>query len=127
MAGALVNADGRVLIAQRPPGKHMAGGWEFPGGKLGGGEAPIDGLIRELSEELAIEVLAAEPLIAYTHRYADRSIVLDLWYVTQYRGTPRSAEGQPIKWVLPSELESVGLLDADQPMIEPLRLRMAAR
>jgi 8-oxo-dGTP diphosphatase len=120
VAGALFDAEGRVLIAQRPPGTHMAGGWEFPGGKLGVDEARIDGLIRELREELDIVVSAAEPVIDYTHRYSDRSIRLDLWLVTRYTGTPRSAEGQAIKWVQPHELESAGLLEADRPMIKPL-------
>jgi 8-oxo-dGTP diphosphatase len=109
-----------VLIAQRPPGKHMAGGWEFPGGKVGAGESPNDALRRELQEELAIEVQAAEPVIAITHHYPDRSVLLDLWWVTQYSGKPISAEGQPIQWVPIEQLRSVGLLEADLPMIEPL-------
>jgi 8-oxo-dGTP diphosphatase len=121
VAGALFDAAGRVLIAQRPPGKHMAGGWEFPGGKLAVDEGPFAGLARELREELNIDVAAAEPVIAYTHHYADRSILLDLWLVTRYTGTPISAEGQAIKWVRLSELDDVDLLAADQPMIEPLK------
>jgi 8-oxo-dGTP diphosphatase len=121
LAGALFDAQGRVLIAQRPPGKHMAGGWEFPGGKLAANETPFDGLVRELREELAIEVLAGEPVIAYTHTYSDRSVLLDLWRVTRYEGVPISAEGQPLKWVALDHLESAGLLEADRPMIEPLK------
>ena len=126
VAGALFDAAGRVLIAQRPPGKHMAGGWEFPGGKLAKDEARIAGLIRELREELDIEVETAQPIIDYMHHYADRSVCLDLWLITSYRGTPRSAEGQAIKWVLPRELESADLLPADRPMIEPL-CKLAAK
>ena len=121
VAGALFDADGRVLIAQRPLGKHMAGGWEFPGGKLALGEQAFAGLARELREELGIEVVEAEPVIAYTHHYADRSVLLDLWHVTHYTGNPISAEGQAIQWVDLSELEGINLLAADQPMIEPLR------
>jgi len=121
VAGALFDLQNRVLIAQRPMGKHLAGGWEFPGGKLAAGEIPFDGLVRELQEELGIAVLTAEPVIAYTHRYADRSILLDLWRVIRYEGTPISAEGQAIKWVALDELDAVGLLAADTPMIEPLK------
>jgi 8-oxo-dGTP diphosphatase len=121
VAGALVDDQGRVLIAQRPPGKHLAGGWEFPGGKLVSNELPFAALVRELREELNVAVQAADPVIAYTHHYADRSVLLDLWYVTRYEGTPISAEGQAIKWVNLNELHAVELLEADKPMIEPLR------
>jgi 8-oxo-dGTP diphosphatase len=121
VAGALLDGSGQVLIAQRPSGKHMAGGWEFPGGKLSLGETPFAGLVRELREELNITVLTAEPIIAYRHDYADRSLLLDLWYVTCYEGKPVSAEGQSIKWVALSELDRAGLLEADRPMIEPLK------
>lgn len=121
LAGALFDAQGRVLIAQRPPGKHMAGGWEFPGGKLERDEQPFDGLKRELQEELGIEVLEATPLIAYEHGYSDRRVLLDLWLVSRYSGEPRSVEGQPLQWVAIDELESVGLLEADRPMIPALR------
>jgi 8-oxo-dGTP diphosphatase len=124
VAGALFDASGRVLIAQRPPGKHMAGGWEFPGGKRGDNESPLQALTRELKEELSIGVCAAQQLIAYTHEYPDRSVLLDLWLVSKYDGEPISAEGQPIKWVSLPELETVGLLEADRPMIEALRKAM---
>jgi 8-oxo-dGTP diphosphatase len=127
VAGALFDAHSRVLIAQRPPGSHLAGGWEFPGGKLESGEAPFDGLVRELREELNIAVLAADPVIAYTHEYKDRKILLDLWRVTRYDGTPISAEGQPLKWVKIDDLESTGLLEADWPMIGALREAVGCR
>ena len=81
VAGALFDAQGRVLIAQRPAGKHMAGGWEFPGGKRERGEEPRDTLVRELHEELGIEVHEAVPLIAYEHQYPHRRVLLDLWVV----------------------------------------------
>lgn len=121
VAGALFDGQGRVLIAQRPQGKHMAGGWEFPGGKLVSAEHPLDGLKRELREELNVTVHAARPVIAYTHRYSDRTVLLDLWQVTEYEGEPASAEGQAIQWVRLDELETVGLLEADRPMIDALR------
>jgi len=121
MAGALFDDAGRVLIAQRPPGKHMAGGWEFPGGKLEAGEAPFDGLRRELQEEIGVDVIAAAPLISYEHAYADRRILLDLWHVSEFIGAPQSLEDQPLQFVAIDELERVGLLEADWPMIAALR------
>jgi 8-oxo-dGTP diphosphatase len=121
VAGALFDSQGRILIAQRPPGKHMAGGWEFPGGKLEPNEQALAGLTRELEEELGVEVLEATPLIAYEHGYSDRRVLLDLWLVSRYSGEPRSVEGQPLQWVTIDELETVGLLDADRPMIPALR------
>jgi 8-oxo-dGTP diphosphatase len=121
MAGALFDESGRVLIAQRPAGKHMAGGWEFPGGKLNKGEARLDGLRRELKEEIGIEVVAAEPLISYEHQYADRSILLDLWQIIEFNGAPQSLEGQQLQFVEIDALERVGLLEADRPMIGVLR------
>jgi 8-oxo-dGTP diphosphatase len=121
IAGALFDPTGRVLIAQRPPGKHMAGGWEFPGGKLEPGEAPLDGLKRELREELGVEVHDANPLIAYEHAYADRSVLLDLWLVSRFVGQPASLDGQALQWVELDQLDKVGLLEADRPMIAALR------
>jgi 8-oxo-dGTP diphosphatase len=121
VAGALFDEQGRILIAQRPPGKHMAGGWEFPGGKLEADEQPLGALKRELREELGIEVLDATPLIAYEHEYPHRRVLLDLWLVSRYSGEPSSVEGQPLQWVMIDDLETVGLLEADRPMIPALR------
>jgi 8-oxo-dGTP diphosphatase len=121
MAGALFDGEGRVLIAQRPAGKHMAGGWEFPGGKLEAGEDRYEGLRRELSEEIGIDVRAASPLISYEHAFDDRSVFLDLWHVTSYDGDARSLEGQSLRWVRVDELEAMGLLEADRPMIPVLQ------
>ncbi|HMN45000.1 MAG TPA: 8-oxo-dGTP diphosphatase MutT [Povalibacter sp.] len=120
LAGAIFNDEGQVLVAQRPPGKHMAGGWEFPGGKREPGEERLQALTRELHEELGIEVLGAEPLICYDHQYPDRLITLDLWLVTKYNGVPQSLEGQTLAWVKVGDLERTGLLDADKPMIPAL-------
>lgn len=101
----------------------MAGGWEFPGGKRERGEQRIEALRRELREEIGVEIFEAEPLIRYEHAFADRTVMLDLWFVTRYTGEPQSLEGQRLKWVTLEQLESVGLLEADWPMIEPLRKR----
>ena len=121
VAGALFDSAGRVLIAQRPPGKHMAGGWEFPGGKREPGEEPRDTLVRELREELAIEVLDAAPLIAYEHEYPHRRVLLDLWVVLRYSGVPQPLDAPALRWTAIDDLERVGLLPADLPMIPALR------
>ena len=120
VAGALFDASGRVLIAQRPPGKHMAGGWEFPGGKVEQGEEPFAALKRELHEELGIDVHEAAPLIAYEHKYPHRRVLLDLWVVTRYCGEPQPLDAPALQWVAVDELESAGLLEADRPMIGAL-------
>ena len=127
MAGALLDGSGRVLIAQRPPGKHMAGGWEFPGGKLEPGEARWHGLQRELREELGVEAISGRPVIAYDHQYPTRLTHLDLWLVTEYRGEPRSMEGQPLQWMAIEGLKEAGLLEADWPMIAALQSAIKAR
>ncbi len=121
MAGALFDASGRVLIAQRPPGKHLAGGWEVPGGKLEPQETPFDGLRRELQEELGVQVEQAQPLITLEHHYDDRSVLLDLWHVTVFSGEPQGLDGQALRWVAVDDLEAAGLLPADLPMIPALR------
>jgi len=120
VAGALFDADGRVLIAQRPPGKALAGRWEFPGGKLHEGEAAYDGLVRELGEELGVAVHAAERLVRYAHAYPDRTVWLDLWAVSAWSGEPQGLDGQAFKWVAPARLHEEDILEADRPMIEAL-------
>ena len=116
-----------MLIAQRPAGKHMAGGWEFPGGKLENGEDRFAGLARELREELGVEVHSAAPLIAYEHAYSERRVLLDLWVVASFSGEPQSLDAQPLQWVAIDQLENVGLLEADRPMIGALREFQARR
>jgi 8-oxo-dGTP diphosphatase len=120
VAGALFDAEGRVLIAQRPPGKALAGRWEFPGGKLHHGESAYDGLVRELREELGVEVHAAARLIRYAHAYPDRTVWLDLWIVGAWSGEPQGLDGQAFKWVAPARLHEEDILEADRPMIEAL-------
>ena len=126
-AGVLDDGQGRVLVAQRPVGKHLAGRWEFPGGKLHAGEAPLEGLKRELSEELGVAVEAAEPLIRLHHDYPDRRVLLDVWRVTRYSGSPAPLDRQALEWVELDRLPSVDLLEADRPIITALRLPRQAR
>lgn len=120
VAGALFDERGRVLIAQRPAGKALAGRWEFPGGKLHDGEDPYAGLVRELQEELAVDVHAAERLMRYSHCYSERVVWLDMWIVTSWRGVPRGLEGQAIKWVEPARLPEEDILEADAPIVDRL-------
>ena len=120
IVGIIVAADGRVLVNQRRPGTHMAGYWEFPGGKLRAGEPPRTGLVRELAEELGIRILDAEPLLMLEHAYPARRVQLDVWRVIRYDGEPEGLEGQPLRWVAPADLHTLGLLPADGPIVEAL-------
>jgi 8-oxo-dGTP diphosphatase len=120
VAGALFDGAGRVLIAQRPAGKALAGRWEFPGGKLHPGESPYEALVRELREELGLEVSAAERLMRYPHEYADRVVWLDMWTVQRWSGEPRGLDGQALKWVEPARLHEEDILEADQPIVVAL-------
>ena len=120
VAGALFDGAGRVLIAERPPGKALAGRWEFPGGKLHEGESPYDALVRELREELGVEVLAATRLMRYPYQYPGRVVWLDMWTVSRWRGEPRGLDGQALKWVEPARLHEEDILEADQPIVAAL-------
>ena len=127
VAGALFDAQGRVLIAQRPPGKELAGRWEFPGGKLHEGEDPFAGLVRELLEELDVVVHAAERLIRYPHTYAERVVWLDMWIVSSWTGEPHGLEGQALKWVEVQRLSGEDILEADAPIVAALNSLGAVR
>ncbi len=122
VAGVIRDTSGRVLIAQRPRGRHMAGRWEFPGGKLHPGESPLQGLRRELAEELGVVVSSGERLIMLRHDYPDRRVLLDAWSVTAHEGTPRGLESQALAWVAPEELPGHDLLEADRAIVTALRL-----
>ena len=122
VAVALVDADGRVLIAQRPPGKALAGLWEFPGGKLDPGERPEAALIRELGEELGIAVKEAclAPLTFASHAYPDFHLLMPLWACRRWDGTVSPREGQALKWVRAGKLRDYPMPPGDEPLIPPL-------
>lgn len=122
-AVALIDADGRVLLAQRPPGKSMAGLWEFPGGKVEPGETPEAALIRELDEELGISTHASclAPLTFASHAYPDFHLLMPLFACRRWQGTPVSREGQALTWARVSELRDYPMPPADVPLIAVLR------
>ena len=121
-AGCLINAEGEVLIAQRPVGKIAAGQWEFPGGKIEFGETALQALARELHEELGVTIRASRPLIRVQHDYSERSVLLDTWRVEAWDGTPHGRENQALAWVPPERLAEYPLLAADHPIVSALQL-----
>ena len=120
-AGVLADDRGRVLIARRPDDKHAGGAWEFPGGKLQPGETAEQALVRELAEELGVQVTRAETLIDYTHHYADRDVSLFVFRVLEWENEARGLESRPLSWVAVEDLMEEGLLEADQPIVDALR------
>jgi 8-oxo-dGTP diphosphatase len=122
MAGAVLDADGRVLVAKRPDHVHQGGLWEFPGGKLEAGESPEQGLARELDEEVGIQIQASQPLIRVHHDYGDRHVLLDVRRVDAYVGVPHGREGQPLDWLHPEAMDPASFPLADRPVINALRL-----
>lgn len=122
-AVALIDPDGRVLLAQRPEGKSMAGLWEFPGGKVEPGETPEAALIRELHEELGIDTWASclAPLTFASHGYADFHLLMPLFACRKWNGIVTPREGQTLKWVRPADLTRYPMPPADLPLIPILR------
>ncbi|MCA1776721.1 MAG: 8-oxo-dGTP diphosphatase MutT [Loktanella sp.] len=122
-AVALIDPDGRVLLAQRPEGKAMAGLWEFPGGKVEPGETPEAALIRELQEELGIDTWASclAPLTFASHSYDDFHLLMPLFACRKWNGTPQGKEGQALQWAKANELRSYRMPPADVPIIPILR------
>ncbi|WP_448584917.1 (deoxy)nucleoside triphosphate pyrophosphohydrolase [Thermaurantiacus sp.] len=115
----LVDADGRVLVAERPAGKPMAGLWEFPGGKLGEGEVPEAALVRELAEELGIETAASclAPCGFASHAYPEFHLVMLAFAIRKWQGTPAPREGQRLRWVRVPELFQLAMPPADRPLL----------
>lgn len=119
VAVALVDRDGRVLVSQRPPGKQLAGLWEFPGGKVEPGERPEATLIRELAEEIdvTVEEPCLAPLTFASHAYDDFHLLMPLYVCRRWSGTPRPLEGQALRWVRPGALRDLAMPPADEPLI----------
>lgn len=122
VAVAVIQADDDVLIAKRKQHVHQGGLWEFPGGKVERGESVEAALAREIAEEIGIRIEAAEPLIQVCHRYPEQQVLLDTWKVTAYRGNPHGREAQPIAWVPVSGLGHYHFPEANQPIINAIRL-----
>jgi 8-oxo-dGTP diphosphatase len=118
-ACALVDADGRVLITERPEGKQLAGLWEFPGGKVEPGETPEETVVRELREELGIETKVAclAPLTFASHAYETFNLLMPLYVCRRFWGTPEGREGQRLKWVRPRDMRNYPMPPADAPLI----------
>ena len=120
---ALIDSDGRALIAQRPEGKHLAGLWEFPGGKLGEGETPEAALIREVHEELGIDIEESclAPISFTSHAYDAFHLLMPLYVCRVWNGTVTAREGQALKWVRPAKLRDWPMPPADAPLVAALR------
>lgn len=121
-AAVIVDAKGRILIARRADYRHQGGLWEFPGGKVEPSEDALTALTRELNEEIGIEATRARPLIRVRHDYSDRSVLLEVWRVTAFRGEAHGREGQPIAWVAPDDLPRYAFPAANQPIVTAARL-----
>ncbi|CCM77475.1 8-oxo-dGTP diphosphatase MutT [Rhizobium mesoamericanum] len=122
-ACALIDSDGRILLAQRPQGKSLAGLWEFPGGKVEPGETPEESLVRELHEELGIttKVACLAPLSFASHSYEKFHLLMPLYVCRRYEGIPHGKEGQALKWVKPQTLRDYPMPPADEPLIPILQ------
>jgi 8-oxo-dGTP diphosphatase len=122
-ACALIDSDGRILLAQRPEGKSLAGLWEFPGGKVEPGETPEETLVRELEEELGIKTKVAclAPLTFASHNYDTFHLLMPLYVCRRYEGSPQGREGQALKWVKPVALRDYPMPPADEPLIPMLQ------
>jgi 8-oxo-dGTP diphosphatase len=122
-AAAMIDVDGRVLLARRPEGKVMEGLWEFPGGKLAPGETPEAALIRELKEELDLDVTQSclAPIGFASHAYEDFHLLMPLFACRVWKGTANPLEGQELKWVYPSKMKELAMPSADEPLIALLR------
>jgi 8-oxo-dGTP diphosphatase len=123
VAVALVDADGRILVGQRPAGKAMAGLWEFPGGKLNAGETPEAAVVRELKEELAVDIAESclAPLTFASHAYQDFHLLMPLYVCRVWRGTPQPLDHQQLKWVRPRDMAALPMPPADRPLVALLR------
>lgn len=126
VAAALIDAEGRVLLAQRPAGKHLAGMWEFPGGKVDAGEVPEYALMRELEEELGIETRPTcySPIGFTSHSYDEFHLLMPLFACRMWKGEVTAREGQALQWRFPREMFSIPMPPADIPLIHQLEAMM---
>ncbi|MFT3729225.1 MAG: (deoxy)nucleoside triphosphate pyrophosphohydrolase [Terricaulis sp.] len=126
VAAAMLDSEGRVLLAQRPQHKQLGGLWEFPGGKLEAGEAPEDALIRELKEELDVTVApdALEPYAFASHAYADFHLLMPLYVITRWTGEPKPHDAQALAWARPQELRNYAMPPADVVLVDRLLERV---
>lgn len=120
--GVVVNAQGEILLARRAAHQHQGNLWEFPGGKVEPGESVVDALARELFEELGIRVDRARPLLRIPHHYPDKSVLLDVWRVDEFRNQPLGREGQPLRWVAPRQLSDYEFPAANRAILTALQL-----
>jgi 8-oxo-dGTP diphosphatase len=118
VAAVIYDSLRRVLVAERPAGKSLAGCWEFPGGKVEEGESGEAALRRELREELGVQAGALRPVFELKHEYPERHVDLSVWVVEAYSGVPSGLEGQSLRWESPAALRSIALLPADLPIVE---------
>lgn len=124
--GVISDGADRILIARRADHLHQGGLWEFPGGKVEPSETVEEALHRELLEELAIEVTAQQPLLTIAHDYTDKSVLLDVWWVSEFLGEPQAREGQPLRWVSVALLHEFNFPAANQPIIAAVRQRISS-
>ncbi len=119
--GIIQNALGEILISERPKNKYKGGLWEFPGGKVESDETAFEALQRELKEELSIDVTSAEQFLQFQHDYTDRVVLLDVWKVTHFSGTPQGREGQLIRWVLSNDLSQYPFPEGNHFILNQIR------
>jgi 8-oxo-dGTP diphosphatase len=117
----VIQKDNKLLVAERPTHKPYAGYWEFPGGKVEKFESPHAALIRELQEELGINVLQAEPWFQHTHVYPDKTVLLDIWLVKDFTGDPIGKEKQQLRWITFPEFNQLNLLEGNIPLLEKIK------
>ncbi|GHD26024.1 8-oxo-dGTP diphosphatase MutT [Parahalioglobus pacificus] len=116
--GVIVNEQGQVLLTRRHNDAHQGGLWEFPGGKVEAGESVVDALARELAEELGISVLASRPLIEVSHDYGDKHVLLDVYLIEKFGGSPAGMEGQPMVWAPVTDLDGYEFPAANVPIVD---------